>query len=220
MARFKGNAHDVYEKNADFIHENSTLTKIVDKPSEHFHKSNIRWSSDETIEIDSPEVEETYNTVIRRKKFSFYAYGFKGLVTNYNQSLFGYSKNKSIMYLNFSGMTTNTGVFFILPGPYLYYAGAVQIKVSAITMDVGTVANDVPASSARKFEVDPQGVASIVRSTPGLTFVVDPKGKTTIAQKKSNENTVTNISKKYVRSKKSKYFGGIYVRQTTTQYLS
>lgn len=60
MARFKGNAHDVYEKNADFIHENSTLTKTVDESSEHFHKNNISWSSDADITLSSPEVEETY----------------------------------------------------------------------------------------------------------------------------------------------------------------
>lgn len=221
MARYKGNAHDVYEKNADFIHE-STLTKTVGDPSEHFHKSNLSWTSDTNITIKSPEVEETYNTVIHRKNVSIYAYLlFKGLITQYNQSLYGYSKNKSIMYLNVSGVTTNTGVFFILPGPYLYYAGALQIKISAITMDVGSVAKEMsPPSTARKFEVDANGVATVVRTTPGLTFVVDPKGQTTIDQSTSKSNMKINTSKRYIRAKKAKYYGGIYVKRTTTQHLS
>lgn len=195
MARFKGNVHDVYEQNADFIHDKSTLTKTVDKPSEHFHKSNISWTSDANIKLDSPEVEETYNTVIHRKKFSVYAYAvFKGLIGNYSQSLYGYSKNKSIWYLNVSGMTSNNGIFFILPGPILTYSGVLQIKFSAITMDTDAV--------TKKLNEPP----------PGRVFVANSKGTTNIQQ--------ATISQKYVKAKKAKYFGGVFVRQTTTQNLS
>jgi|GEM_PF-447903 len=212
MARFKGNAHDVYEKNADFIHENSTLTKTVDKPSEHFHKSNISWTSDTNIKLDSPEVEETYNTIIHRKKFSVYAYGlFKGLIGNYSQSLYAYSKNKSIWYLNFSGVTTNTGAFFILPGPCLIYSGALQIKVSAFTMDTDAAAGKINEPNPGKtFVVDPQGKTSVLSKS--RKFVVDAKGATTIQQ--------TAISQRFIDAKKAKYYGGIYVRQTTIQNLS
>jgi|SRR5690606_22789300 len=136
MARFKGDAHDTYEQDADFIHEN-TLTKTVKLPSEHFHnESSLRWTSDADLSLDSPEIEETYKTIIHRHKLSFYFYFvFKGMATNYNQSLFGYSKNKSIMYVNFSGLTTNTGIFFILPATYLFYSGIVMLKLSAVTID-------------------------------------------------------------------------------------
>lgn len=211
MARFKGNAHDVYEKNADFIHE-STLTKIVEKPSEHFHKeSSISWSSDAKIAVDSPEIEETYNTVIHRKQFSFYAYLlFKGLVTNYNQSLFGYSKNKSIMYLNLSGMTSNNGIVFMLPGADLYYTGAYMIKVSLFTID-----NSTASKVNRKFVVDPSGQATAVHSVStkiSRKFVANAKGETTVV------NTTASI--KYRDFKKSKHIGGIYVKKTNTQYLS
>lgn len=207
MARFKQNAHDVYEKNADFIHENSTLTKTVQNASEHFHKSNLSWSSDKKITLDSPEIEETYHTIIRRKNFSFYTYAlFKGLFTNYNQSLFGYSKNKSIMYLNLSGMTTNNGIVFMLPGAKLYYTGAYMLKFSLFTKDDVTATED-----SRKFVVDSAGNASIDTAS----------GKSAKSTKKVGTTTVnTSSNTRYIKYEKSKHIGGIYIKKTNTQYLS
>ncbi|MHC8944491.1 hypothetical protein EV681_2899 [Advenella incenata] len=202
MARFKGNAHDVYEQNADFIHEKSTLKKTVDKSSEHFHKSNISWTSDADITLNSPEVEETYNTAIYRKNFSLYAYALKGLINTNNLSFYGYSKNKSYFYLNLSGVTTNTGAFFILPGPNLFYSGAIQIKVSVCTIEANPVGKELENSQGRSFIVDPKG--SIVMNK-----------KTTVDD--GTTTTTKNSSNKYLRSKKWKHFGGVYIRRVTIQ---
>ena len=131
MARFKENAHDVYEKNADFIYE-KTLTKTVSKPSTHTHKSDLSWTSDEKITLDSPEIEEIYKTVNRYYNISIYLYLLKTLVTPWNYSHYIYSKNKSWHYRNISGITTNTGLIFILPGPKLQYYGKKQVVLSTL----------------------------------------------------------------------------------------
>lgn len=216
MARFKGNAHDIYEKDADFIHENSTLTKTVGKSSEHFHKSNISWTSDENITLNSPTVEETYKTAIYRKNFSLYAYYItKGLITTTNNSFYGYSKNKSYFYGNLSGLTTNTGLFFILPGPNLFYSGAVQVKISVCTLDVNPV--------GKEFE-DPPGDSVIkgnINKTVTRTSSVDSAGNVIMNQITALDDGTTTTTKassnKYLRAKKWKNFGGVYIRRVTIQ---
>lgn len=140
MARFKENAHDVYEKKADFIYE-KTLTKTVGKPSTHTHKSDLSWTSDEKITVKSPEIEEIYKTVNRYYNISIYLYLLKTLVTPRNFSDYIYSKNKSWHYRNYSGATTNTGLIFILPGPRLEYYGLRQRAFSLLNKEV-TVMNE------------------------------------------------------------------------------
>lgn len=159
MARYKDKVHDVYEKKADFIYT-KTLTKTVGKPSKHTHKSDLSWTSDEKITLDSPEIEEIYKTVNRHYNISIYLYLLKTLVTPQNYSFYIYSKNKSWHYRNISGVTTNTGLIFILPGPKLQYYGKKQVVITALSKSQSDRDKMVAAKKAKHthfFYIEDQG---------------------------------------------------------------
>lgn len=150
MARFKGNAHDVYEQNATFTYED-TLSKEVGQWSEHFHKNDLSWTSDAKITFKAPNITETYDSVIRRKNVSLYFYPiFKTSFSPLNFSNYWYSKNKSAYYTNFSGSTSNTGVFFILPSPNRLNDGKKQWNIGLLDKKRRDVISDIKLGKKKR----------------------------------------------------------------------
>lgn len=165
MARFLGPATDYYKEPANYHYDN-TLTKTVELPSTHTHTGPLWWIALGNITCKAPNITEEYDWMIRIVGLDLYLLAFKGLIVPVNLSISAFSYNMSGLYVNLSGVITNTGLpYFILPSPTRKGAALINfnrtdiLQEQMVSKQIEAKKNKNKAVGISVFDVDNNRVA-------------------------------------------------------------
>jgi len=149
MAKFLGLATDFYKEPANYHYE-STLTKTVTQASTHTHHGPLLWIALGNISCKAPNITEEYSWMLRIVGLDLYLLACKGLIVPVNLSVSAYSYNFSGLYVNLSGMITNTGLpYFILPSATRKGAAFINFNRTGILQEQ-MVAKQIEARKNKK----------------------------------------------------------------------